>query len=177
VGGGIGSRGRGWFSPSCMTHMPQVKTKHELEPVAVRPPPIDPDCELVPCGAVCSVIGALATVIATADVQPVDAVCERAFAGCAHVTVAAGHRDMPRRPDGARCSGRRVRPRQRAHVSAAICVAKRYGGASRQARVAGVLPQGGRCCCCCRRRRHRRRHRCCCCCCFIDTVRRVRRIL
>ncbi len=54
--------------------MPQVKTKHELEPVAVRPPPIDPDCELIECGVVCSVIGALATVNATQHVQPVDAV-------------------------------------------------------------------------------------------------------
>ena len=51
-----------------------MKTKHELEPVVVQPPPIDPACDLVACGVVCSVIGALATVNATADVQPVDAV-------------------------------------------------------------------------------------------------------
>ena len=42
--------------------------------MVVQPPPIDPACELVACGVVCSVIGALATVNATADVQPVDAV-------------------------------------------------------------------------------------------------------
>ncbi len=52
----------------------QVKTKHELEPVVVQPPPIDPDSELVSCGTVSSVIGALATVKAAPDIQPVDAV-------------------------------------------------------------------------------------------------------
>jgi hypothetical protein len=43
-----------------------------MEHVAVRPPPIDPDSEVVPCGAVCSVVGAMTTVKASADVQPVD---------------------------------------------------------------------------------------------------------
>jgi hypothetical protein len=40
----------------------------------VQPPPIAVDCELIPCGSVSSVIGALATVKAIPDVQPVDAV-------------------------------------------------------------------------------------------------------
>ena len=74
----------------------QVKTKHELDPVAVQPPPIDPDSELVPCGAVCSVIGALATVKATADVQPVDAVCVRITStAAARDSSITGHCNMP----------------------------------------------------------------------------------
>ncbi len=68
---------KSFVSPAPLSRAQQVKTKHELDPVAVQPPPIDPDSELVPCGAVCSVIGALATVKATPDVQPVDAVCAR----------------------------------------------------------------------------------------------------
>jgi hypothetical protein len=83
-------------SNTCWSPAQQVKTKHELDPVAVQPPPIDPDSELVPCGVVCSVIGALATVKATADVQPVDAVCVRITStAAARDSSITGHCDMP----------------------------------------------------------------------------------
>ena len=123
----------------------QVKTKHELEPVVVQPPAIDPSCELVACGHVCSVIGALATVNAAADVQPVDAVSAycRVLQAVDHSRdVAAGHSCLPQRQGCAGSGGGRVRPRECPEVLAALRLSKGNGGARRQTWPSCVLPQG-----------------------------------
>jgi len=88
------------------------------------------------------VIGALATVNATSDVQPVDAVRVFCMRKRRLVTAAAGHRPVPQRQNRARRSGGCVWTRQRAHVFVALCVAEHNGRFACQTWAAGVLPQG-----------------------------------
>jgi hypothetical protein len=88
------------------------------------------------------VIGALATVNATSDVQPVDAVRVSCMRKRRLVTAAAGHCAVPQRQNRARRSGGCVWTRQRTHVFVALCLAEHNGGFACQGRAASVLPQG-----------------------------------